>query len=46
MGYQTLRASRGTYVLILEAKLGSGPNIGPQTDPKLAPIECHNCSAL
>jgi hypothetical protein len=25
------------YVLILEAKLGSGPNMGPQTDPKLAP---------
>ena len=22
------------YVLILEAKLGSGPNMGPQTDPK------------
>jgi len=34
---------RGIYVLILEAKLGSGPNMGSQTDPKLAPTECRNC---
>jgi hypothetical protein len=45
MGYRTLRASRGIYVLILEAKLGSGPNMGPQTDPKRAPTECHSFSA-
>jgi hypothetical protein len=29
----------------LEVKLGSGPNMVLQTDPKLAPTECHNCSA-
>jgi hypothetical protein len=45
MGYRTLRASREIYVLILEAKLGSGPNMGPQTDLKLAPTEYHNYSA-
>ena len=43
-GYRILRASKGIYVLILEAKLGSGPNMGPQTDPKLVPTECYNCS--
>jgi len=43
MGYRILRASTGIYVLILEAKLGSGPNMGSQTDPKLAPTECRNC---
>ena len=43
-GYRILRASKGIYILILEAKLGSGPNMGPQTDPKLVPTECHNCS--
>jgi hypothetical protein len=25
--------------------LGSGPNMGPQTDPKLVLTKCHNCSA-
>ena len=30
---------------LLEAKLGSGPNMRPQTDPKLALTECYNCSA-
>jgi hypothetical protein len=28
-GHQTPRACRGIYVLILEAKLGSGQNMGP-----------------
>ena len=30
MGYRILRASRGIYILILEAKLDSGPNMGPK----------------
>jgi hypothetical protein len=33
-GHQTLKACRGIYVLILEAKLGSGQNMGPQMDPE------------
>ena len=31
--------------LILESKLGFGPNMGPQTDPKLAYTECLNHSS-
>jgi hypothetical protein len=42
---QTLGFLRG-FMLILEAKLGSGPHLGPQTDPKLALTECHNCPEI
>ena len=41
-GHQTLRACRGIYVLILEAKLGSGQNMGTQTDPETG---SHCCGA-
>jgi hypothetical protein len=46
MRYRTLRASRGIYVLILEAKLGSGPKYGPKRIRNWLPLKLNVITAL